>query len=96
MAFAPGPEGERDGLRGGGAGEQLIGGEVQFPAQGGNGLEVGAALVRFPLGDSLVGDAQPVGQLLLGQVFALAGGGDAPAHGLWFHTLCLAVLQWLF
>ena len=70
MAFAPGPEGEGDGLRCGGAGEQLIGGKAQRPAQGRDSLEVGAALVRLPLGDSLVGDAQPVGQLLLGQVFA--------------------------
>ena len=58
------------------AGEQVVDGDVQALAQWQHQGDLRYPFSALPLGDGLVADAQPFGQLSLGQVVFLPGLGD--------------------
>ena len=78
--------GDADGFGGFGVGpglalpcHQLVGGDAQNGAQGGEQGDLGVALAPLPFADRLVADAQQRGQLFLGHALLPAEGGDKTA-----------------
>lgn len=58
---------------------QLVGGDAQNGAQGGEQGDLGVALAPLPFADRLVADAQQRGQLLLGHALLPTEGGNKAA-----------------